>query len=130
MRQLLTYCPPRMVSAKWTLPVVAVIDIGQGGGDAAFGHDGVRLAQQRLAHQADRDAGRGRLDGGPQAGAAGADHQHVVFVRFVLRPFRIALVGQRAFGKSGTARGVSPFARGNAQKKRISVQMPSEHRRM
>ena len=62
------------------LPVVAVIDVGQSGGDAAFGHDGVRLAEQRFADQADGDAGGGGFDGGPQAGAAGADDQYVVFV--------------------------------------------------
>ena len=66
------------------LPVVAVIDVGQGRRDAALGHDGVRLAQQRFAHQADGDAGRGRFDGGPQSGAAGADDQDVVFVQFVI----------------------------------------------
>ena len=67
------------------LPAVAGIDVGQGRGDAPLGHDGVRLAQQRFAHQADGDAGRGCLDGRPQAGAAGADDQDVVFVRFVIR---------------------------------------------
>ena len=40
------------------LPVVAVVDIRQRRGDAALGHHGVRLAQERLADQADRDAGR------------------------------------------------------------------------
>ena len=37
-------------------PVVAVIDIGQGRGNAAFGHHGVGFAQQRFAHHADFDA--------------------------------------------------------------------------
>ena len=32
-------------------PVVAVVDVAQRRGDAAFGHHGVRLAQQRLADQ-------------------------------------------------------------------------------
>ena len=73
------------------LPVVAVIDVGQGGGDAALGHDGVGLAQQRLAHQADRDAGRGSFDGRAQPGAAGADDQDVVFVRFVVCHAQIIL---------------------------------------
>ena len=45
------------------LPVVAVVDVGQRGGDAALGHDGVRLAEQRLADQPDRHCRRGR-DGG------------------------------------------------------------------
>ena len=42
------------------LPVVAVIDVGERRGDAALGHDGVRLAEQRLAHEPDGDA-RGGL---------------------------------------------------------------------
>ena len=49
------------------LPVVAFVDVGQRRRDAALGHDGVGLAQQRLADQADRDARRRSLDGGPQA---------------------------------------------------------------
>ena len=64
------------------LPAVAVVDVGERRGDAAFGHDGVRLAEQRLADQADLDAGRRRLDGRAQSGAAGADDQDVVVVRF------------------------------------------------
>ena len=35
-------------------PVVAVVDVAHGGGHAALGHDGVGLAQQRLADQPDR----------------------------------------------------------------------------
>ena len=42
------------------LPVVAVVDVGQRRGDAALGHHRVRLAEQRLADQADRHAGRRR----------------------------------------------------------------------
>ncbi len=42
------------------LPVVAVVDVGQRRRDAALGHDGVRLAEQRLADEADRDARRRR----------------------------------------------------------------------
>ena len=44
------------------LPVVAVVDVGERGGDAALGHDGVRFSQQRLADEPDGDAGRRRLD--------------------------------------------------------------------
>ena len=84
------------------LPVVAFVHVGQGRGDAALGHDGVRLAQQRFADQADRDARRGSFDGGAQPGAAGADDQHVVFVRLVF---------------------------GHAQKILQSVQTPIEHSR-
>src|SRR5690606_27152531 len=48
------------------------------GGCAAFGHDGVGLAQQRLAHEAGGHALAGALDRGAQAGTAGPDHDHVV----------------------------------------------------
>ena len=65
------------------LPVVAVVDVGQRRGHAAFGHDRVRLAEQRLADEADRDAGRRRFDGRAQPGAAGADDEDVVFVRLI-----------------------------------------------
>jgi hypothetical protein len=44
----LTYWPPRMVSAKCTRQAVAVVDVGERGGDAALRHHRVRLAEQRL----------------------------------------------------------------------------------
>src|SRR5262245_40636488 len=47
------------------LPVVAVIDVGERGGNAALRHDRVRFAEQRFADEPDRDAGRGRFDGRP-----------------------------------------------------------------
>jgi hypothetical protein len=62
------------VSAKCTFHV------GHGGGHAALRHDGVRLAEERLADEADGDARRGRLDGGAQPGAARADDEDVVLV--------------------------------------------------
>jgi hypothetical protein len=65
------------------LPVVAGVDVGERRGDPALGHDGVGLAEQRLADQADRDAGGRGLDRGSQPGAARTDHQHVVLVRRV-----------------------------------------------
>ena len=42
------------------LPVVAVVHVGQRRGDAALGHHRVRLAEQRLADEPDRHAGRRR----------------------------------------------------------------------
>ena len=66
------------------LPVVAVIDVGERRRDAALGHDGVRLAEQRLAHEPDGHARGRRLDGGAQARAAGADHDDVVFVSLIV----------------------------------------------
>ena len=67
------------------LPAVAVVDVGERRGDAPFGHDRVGLAEQRLADQPDLHAGRRRFDGRAQTGAAGADHENVVFVRFEVR---------------------------------------------
>ena len=66
------------------LPVVAVIHVAHGRRHAAFGHDGVRLAEQRFADQPDFDAGRRGFDGRAQARAARADDQHVVFKSFVI----------------------------------------------
>ena len=62
------------------LPVVALVDVGQGRGDPALRHHRVRLPEQRLAHQPNGETGRRSLDGRPQAGSACADHQHVVLV--------------------------------------------------
>ena len=59
-------------------PVVARIDVAQGGRHAAFGHHGMRLAQERFGHHTGVHPQRRALDGGTQAGAPGADHQHVV----------------------------------------------------
>ena len=61
------------------LPAVAVVDVRHRGGHAALGHDGVGLAEQRLADQPDLHAGGRRLDRGAEARPAGADHEHVVF---------------------------------------------------
>ena len=71
------------------LPVVALVDVAHRGGHAALGHDGVRLAEQRLADEPDGDARRRRFDRGAQAGAAGADDEHVVLVGLELGPLEI-----------------------------------------
>ena len=65
-------------------PIVAIIDIGQRGRDPAFGHDGVRFAEQTFANHPDRNSGGRRFDGGAQSGAAGTDHENVVLKGFVL----------------------------------------------
>ena len=70
--------------AEVHLPVVLGVDVAEGGGDPAFGHHRVRLAEQRLAHQRRPGALRGRLDRRPQAGAAGADDDDVERVRLVV----------------------------------------------
>ena len=68
-------------------PVVAFIDVGKRRRDAAFGHDGVRFAEQRFADEPDRDAGRGCFDRGPQPRAAGADDEDVEFVSLIFHSF-------------------------------------------
>jgi hypothetical protein len=59
------------------LPIVIGVDVAERRGDAAFGHDGMGFAQQRLAHDGYLCAGRRRLDRGAHAGTAGPDHEHV-----------------------------------------------------
>jgi hypothetical protein len=65
-------------------PAVAIIHIRHCRGHATFGHDGVSFAEEGLADESDGAAGGGGFDGGAEAGAAGADDDHVVFVGFVL----------------------------------------------
>ena len=65
-------------------PIVAIVDIRQRGRDSAFGHDGVRFAEQTFANHPDRNAGRGRFDRRAQSGAAGTDDQNVVLESFVV----------------------------------------------
>jgi hypothetical protein len=66
------------------LPTVAIVNVGQRRGDAALGHHGVGLAQQRFADQPNLGAAGRRVNCGAQSGAAGADYEHVKLVRFVL----------------------------------------------
>src|SRR5687767_7654553 len=56
--------------AEVDLPVVLRLDVAERRRDAAFGHDGVRLAEQRLADQADADTHRARFDRRAETGAA------------------------------------------------------------
>ena len=82
-------------------PVVAIVDVGQRRRHAAFGHHRVRLAEQRLADEADRDAGGRGFDRRAQARAAGADDEHVVIaalatcdvLNLVLGPLHLDLLG-------------------------------------
>ena len=67
--------------AEMDLPRVVPAHVAERRRDAALGHDRVGLAEQRLADEADIRPGGLRLDGGPEAGAAGADDEHVVRVR-------------------------------------------------
>ena len=65
-------------------PAVAIVHIRQRGRDSSFRHDGVGLAEERFADDADRDALRRSLDRRAQARAASADHQDIVFVCCVI----------------------------------------------
>src|SRR5215208_7038598 len=67
------------------LPAVAVVVMGHRRCHAAFGHDGVRLAKQRLADQADGYAGIRSFDYCTQAGAPGANDEYIVGVGRVTR---------------------------------------------
>ena len=66
------------------LPVVAVVHVGERGGDPAFRHHGVRFAEQRFANHPDRHARRRRFDRRAQTGAARADDEDVVGESFVV----------------------------------------------
>ena len=59
------------------LPVV-LLEVAEGGTHAALGGAGVGAGRVELGQDARRDAGLGQLEGGPQAGAAGADDEGVV----------------------------------------------------
>ena len=109
------------------LPVVAVIDVGERRGDAALGHHGVRLAEQRLADEADGHARGAGLDGGAKPRAAGADHDDVVFVSLVVHRHRARRVNPAESGDTfGVRRGRTPRC---AQMIRMSFHTPIEHSR-
>jgi hypothetical protein len=70
--------------AEVNLPVVSGLHVSERGGDTSLGHDGVRLAEERLAHQTHARALGAGLDGRAQTGPAGAYDQDIVLVRLVL----------------------------------------------
>ncbi len=53
IRGLFRYLPPTIVSRKWTCHVIVRRDVPQRRRDATLGHDRMRLAEQRLAHEPD-----------------------------------------------------------------------------
>jgi hypothetical protein len=65
-------------------PVIAVIHIGEGGGNSTFSHNSVSLAEERLTHYSYLYTGCGGFDGGAQAGATGTDDEHIVWISLVL----------------------------------------------
>ena len=66
-------------------PVVAIVDVGESGRNAAFGHHGVRFAEERFANDPDFHAGGRGFNRRAKTRAACADDQDVVGVRLVLR---------------------------------------------
>ncbi len=86
--------------AEVDLPVVLGPYVAHGGGHAALGHDGVRLAQQRLADHRHPQAALLGLDDGAQPGAAGADDDDVVVVGLVVEG--LARLGNHQKWKPGS----------------------------
>jgi hypothetical protein len=64
-------------------PGIAFVDIRQSGRNAALGHHGMSLAKQGLGDHSDFGAGSGGFRGGPQAGTARSNHQHVMLMRYI-----------------------------------------------
>ena len=102
MRQLLTYCPPRIVSAKWTFQLSRSSTLARAAAMPPSAMTVWALPRSDLHTRPTDTPGRGSFDGGPQPGAAGPDDQDVVLVRLVL---------------------------GHAQRILQSVQTPIEHSR-
>ena len=67
--------------AEVDLPAVARVDVAERCRGPAFGHDGVRLAEERLGDDAGVEAAVTALDGGAQAGAAGTHDEDVMLDR-------------------------------------------------
>jgi hypothetical protein len=59
-------------------PAVAIVVVCERRRHAAFGHHGVRLAQERLADETNRDAAVCSLDGSAQTRAARPDDEDIV----------------------------------------------------
>ena len=78
MRQLLTYWPPRMVSAKWTFQLSRSSTLASAAAMPPSAITVCALPSRRLANHADRNARGGSFDGRTQSRAARADDQHVV----------------------------------------------------
>ncbi len=70
--------------AKMSAPIVRVVYIGHRCGDSTLRHHGMRFAEQRFANHSHVRALSQRSQCRSQAGAAGADDQHIVFVSFVI----------------------------------------------
>ena len=89
MRQLLTYWPPRIVSAKCTFQLSRSSLCAMAAAMPPSAITVCALPSSDLQMRPDRHAGVGRLDRRAQPGAAGADDEHVVGVGGVHRHQRI-----------------------------------------
>jgi hypothetical protein len=69
--------------AEMYLPVITRVSIGQGRRNPPFRHDRMGFSQQGLTDQADRHPMGRRLDCSTQPGAASADDNDIMFMRFV-----------------------------------------------
>src|SRR5690242_8440031 len=65
---------------KMNAPGIAIIHVGESGGDSAFGHNRVSLAKQRLRDDSYTHASGGGFGGSAQTGAARSDHKNVMLV--------------------------------------------------
>ena len=65
---------------KVHFPIVAVIHIAHGRGHAALRHNRVRLAKKGFTNHSNFQTRGGRLNGGAQTSATGANDKHVMFV--------------------------------------------------
>ena len=90
------------------LPVVAIVDVGERGGDAAFGHHRVRLAEQRLAHEPDGHAASRGFDCRSQPRSTCADDEDIVLVCLILRHHQILKSDHTPMEQSRTYRSAKP----------------------
>jgi hypothetical protein len=65
--------------AEVNFPRIERGHVAEGRGSSALRHDGVRLAEQRLAHHRGFEAKHLTFDRCAEAGTAGADHENIVF---------------------------------------------------
>ena len=83
MRQLLSILPPRIVSRKWTFQLSSFHTLPMAAAMPPSAMTVWALPRSDLQMSAVLTPGRAGLDGRAQAGAAGADDDHVVFVGLV-----------------------------------------------
>ena len=85
MRQWFSILPPRMVSRKWTCQLSSGHTLPSAAAMPPSAITVCALPRSDLQTMRGAHALAGGLDGGPEAGPAGADHDDVVLVDLVLR---------------------------------------------